>query len=194
MNSPVLSSVAVPNEGPTPGSIKGVYAHLDCLVEGIDALQRAGYSQIVVTSPTPRHEIEELIYKGKPSPVRWFTLTGAIFGGTSGFTLASLTHVNWPMIIPAGKPLVSVPAFMVITFEATVLMGCLFTLIGLLVMCGLPASDMQVEVTDPRFSDDHFGLVVNGLTEADAKRVLQILNETGAVDIGAGEFEGVANA
>jgi hypothetical protein len=194
MSAAVLSSVAVPNDGPTPGAIKGVYAHLDCLVEGIDALQRAGFSQIIVTSPTPRHEIEELIYKGKPSPVRWFTLTGALFGGTSGFTLASLTHVNWPMIIPAGKPLVSVPAFMVITFEATILMGCLFTLIGLLAMCRLPAYDLQIEVTDPRFSDDCFGLVVNGLTKADAGRVLQILKDTGAIDIGAGEFAEVANA
>ena len=181
-------SAAIPQEGPTPGAIKSVYAHLDCLVEGIDALQRAGFSELVATSPTPRHEIEEMLYGGKPSPVRWFTLTGALFGGISGFTTASLTHVNWPMIIPAGKPLVSVPAFMVITFEATVLMGCLFTLIGLLVMCRLPATDLQIEVTDPRFSDDHFGLVVNGLNKADAARVLEILKETGAVDISAGEF------
>jgi hypothetical protein len=181
-------SAAVPHEGPTPGAIKSVYAHLDCLVEGIDALQRAGFSELVATSPTPRHEIEEMLYGGKPSPVRWFILTGALFGGISGFTTASLTHVNWPMIIPAGKPLVSVPAFMVITFEATVLMGCLFTLIGLLVMCRLPATDLQIEVTDPRFSDDHFGLVVNGLNKADVARVLEILKETGAVDISAGEF------
>ena len=93
----------------------------------------------LVTAPLPRHEIEELIYEGEPSPVRWFTLTGAIFGGTMGFSLCSLTHLNWPMIIPAGKPLVSIPAFIVITFEATVLFGCLFTLIGMLVMCRLPA-------------------------------------------------------
>ncbi len=186
-------SAAIPHVGPTPGAIKGVYAHLDCLVEGIDALKKAGYSQLIATSPTPRHELDEMLHDGSPSPVRWFTLAGALFGGISGFSTASLTHVNWPMIIPAGKPLVSVPAFMVITFESTVLMGCLFTLIGLLWMCRLPATDLQVEVTDPRFSDDHFGLVVNGLTEADAVDVLKILRDTGAVDISAGEFEEAAN-
>jgi hypothetical protein len=58
-----------------------------------------------VTSPLPRHEIEEQIYEGRPSPVRWFTLFGALFGGSSGFLVTSLTHANWPMIIPAGKPL-----------------------------------------------------------------------------------------
>jgi hypothetical protein len=168
---------------PTPGTLKSAFAHLDCLVEGIDQLQTAGFTQLVVTTPTPRHEIEEMLYKGRPSPVRWFTLTGALFGGISGFTVCSLTHLNWPMIIPAGKPLVSVPAFMILTFEATVLWGCIFTMLGLLYMCRLPATDLQIEVTDPRFSDDHFGLVVNGLSDVDAERVRAILNDVGAVDV-----------
>ena len=30
----------------------------------------------------PRHDLEHVIYEGEsPSPVRWFTLTGALFGG-----------------------------------------------------------------------------------------------------------------
>ena len=88
---------------PTPGSVKSVYAHLDCLVEGIDQLKSAGFTDMVVTAPLPRHEIEELIYEGKPSPIRWFTLTGALTGGICGFSVCSLTHLNWPMIIPAAS-------------------------------------------------------------------------------------------
>jgi hypothetical protein len=167
---------------PTPGSIKAVYAHLDCLVEGIDQLKKAGFADMIVTAPLPRHEIEELIYEGRPSPIRWFTLSGALFGSFMGFSVCSLTHLNWPMIIPAGKPLVSIPAFMVLTFEATVLFGCLFTLIGLIVMCRLPSNDLQVECTDPRFSDDKFGLVLNGVVGADADRIRNILNGTGAIE------------
>ena len=167
----------------TPGTVKSVYAHLDCLVNGIDKLKSAGFRDLVVTAPLPRHEIEELIYEGEPSPVRWYTLFGAVFGGLSGFTLCSLTHLNWPMIIPAGKPLVSIPAFIVITFEATILMGCLFTLIGMLVHCRLPARGLQVEVMDPRLSDDKFALVVNGLDATKATDVKGILNETGAIEV-----------
>ena len=115
--------------------------------------------------------------------MRWFTLTGALFGGTAGFSLASFTHLNWPMIIPAGKPLVSVPAFMVITFEATVLFGCLFTLIGMLIMCRLPGYGLQEETTDPRFSDDHFGIVLNGLSTAAAEEWKQKLHDAGAVEV-----------
>jgi len=168
---------------PTPGAVKGVFAHLDCLVDGIDQLQKAGVKDFIVTSPLPRHEIEEMIYEGRPSPVRWFTLAGALFGGSSGFSLAALTHLNWPMIIPAGKPLVSIPAFIIITFEATVLFGCLFTLIGLLVHCRLPANDLQYEVKDPRYSDDHFGIIVNNLTADTAEKVRGILAHTGAVEV-----------
>lgn len=168
---------------PTPGAVKSVFAHLDCLVDAIDQLKKAGFTNMVVTAPLPRHEIEEQLYEGKPSPVRWFTLCGALFGGTSGFSVASLTHANWPMIIPAGKPLVSVPAFIVITFESTILMGSLFTLVGMILMCGLPSRKLQIEVQDPRFSDDHFGIVVNGLAPRDAEKVRKILHDNHAVEV-----------
>lgn len=186
-----MSTQAIEYLPPTPGAMKSVFPHLDCLVDAIDGLKQAGYTNIVVTAPLPRHEIEEQIYGGRPSPVRWFTLAGALFGGTMGFSVASLTHVNWPMIIPAGKPLVSVPAFIVITFEATILFGSLFTLVGLLLMCGLPANDLQSEVQDPRFSDDVFGLVVNGLAANDVAKVRAILEEHGAAEVTGMEVSNV---
>jgi hypothetical protein len=90
---------------------------------------------------------------------------------------------NWPMIIPAGKPLVSIPAFLIITFEATILFGCFFTLIGLLVMCRLPAKNLQIEVQDRRFSDDMFGLIVNGVSNTDAAKVREMLFVAGADEV-----------
>lgn len=166
------------------GTVKGVFAHLDSLVNAIDKLEKNGIKDYMVMSPLPRHDLEEAIYKGKPSPVRWFTMTGAIFGGTMGFSLASITHLNWPMIIPAGKPLVSIPAFIVITFESTVLWGCLFTLLGMILLTRLhTASKLQVEVCDPRFSDDKFGLVINDLPRKRADDASQILNDEGAMEV-----------
>lgn len=165
------------------GTVKSVFSHLDSLIDAIHALKKAGVKDFIVTAPLPRHEIEEQIYEGRPSPVRWFTLTGAIFGGVMGFSLCSLTHLNWAMIIPAGKPLVSIPAFMVITFESTVLWGCLFTLAGMMLLTRLPGNDLQIEVQDPRFSDDVFGLVVNNLGRKQATSVAEMLNSNGAVEV-----------
>ena len=101
-----------------------------------------------------------------------------------GFSLASITHLNWPMIIPAGKPLVSIPAFIVITFESTVLWGCLFTLLGMVLLTRLhTAGKLQVEVCDPRFSDDKFGLVVNDLARNRADDASQIMSDEGAMEV-----------
>jgi len=166
--------------------VKAIFGHLDCFIDALDAVQRAGHTDFTVTAPLPRHEIDEMIYKGQPSPVRWFTLAGALFGGISGFTLCSLTHVNWPMIIPAGKPLVSIPPFIIITFEATVLFGCLFTLIGLLWNCGLPAGNNDPELDDPRLSDDVFSLVVRGLDAGSAASVRSTLQTAGAIEVTGG--------
>jgi len=170
-------------------TVKAVFSHLDCLVDGIHAAKKSGHKDLVAIAPLPRHEIQELIYEGRPSPVRWFTMFGAIFGGTYGFSLCSFTHLNWPMIIPAGKPLVSVPAFLVITFESTVLMGTLFTLLGLLLFCKLPALDLQVEATDPRFSDDAFGLLLNGLSAAKAAEWKRKLEKLGATKVTLSEAD-----
>jgi hypothetical protein len=164
--------------------VQSVYAHLDCLLEGIEALKKAGFKkQLVVTSPLPRHEIEEMIYEGEPSPVRWYTLAGALFGGISGFAICSFMALNWPMVMPAGKPHVSIPPYLVITFEATVLWGSFATLLGMLVTARLPANDLQIEVTDPRFSDDVFSICVVDLAEDDLEKVRGILSETGAYEV-----------
>ena len=103
--------------------IKGVYEHLDCLLTGIQRLKQAGLTGYEVASPLPRHEILDMVHEGRPSPVRWWTMTGALIGITGAILLTSLTHAQWPMILPGGKPVVSLPPFAIIMFECTVLFG-----------------------------------------------------------------------
>jgi ABC-type glutathione transport system ATPase component len=87
------------------------------------------------------------------------------------------------MIMPAGKPHVSIPPYLVITFEATVLWGCFATLVGMLVMARLPDKETQEELLDPRLSDDVFSLVLNRLSGPRAWQAWKILSETGAIEI-----------
>lgn len=168
--------------------VKAVYTHLDCLLTGIRDLKAAGYdrTQMTVLTPFPRHEVEEMLYEGEPSPVRWFTLVGACFGGSMAFSLASLTHANWPMILPGGKPVVSVPPFIIITFEGTILWGSLFTLIAMILYTRLPARDLPKAMEDPRFSNDCFGIVVQHLGAEGAAKVKSILSHTGAIEVSGG--------
>lgn len=184
-----MSSVAAhAADAPQVSPVKGVFAHLDCLVNGIHELKVAGYrSRMHVMTPFPRHEVEELMYEKRPSPVRWFTLFGGLFGATMAFSMTALMSANWPMIMPGGKPLVSVPPFVVITFEGTILWASLFTFIGLILNCKLPAHGLPKEVEDPRFSDDHFGIVVEDLNADDAAKIRKILHHSGAVEVSGGE-------
>jgi hypothetical protein len=167
--------------------VKAVYAHLDSLLTGIDRLKRAGINGFDVMAPLPRHEIQEILYEGRPSPVRWWTLTGALSGMTSGLLLASLSHLAWPMINPAGKPSVSLPPFAIIMFDSTILAGALFTLTGLFVHSGLPAWFLDRAVRDPRFTDDKFGIVFTGAAESDKARLVDMLQKSGAIEVTTGD-------
>jgi molybdopterin-containing oxidoreductase family membrane subunit len=169
--------------------VKGVFAHLDCFITGIDRLKKAGFSDMEVASPLPRHEIEEVLYEGRPSPVRWWTLVGGITGGSLGFTLAALTGVDWPMAVVGGKPIVSVPPYIIITFECTVLLGALATLLALMFHCRLPFSAVPEELQDDRFSNDMFGVVVQSSRGSEVAEILkgagavEVLGDTGGPDV-----------
>ena len=167
--------------------IKGVYEHLDCLLTGIDRLKRAGITGWEVVSPLPRHEIEEMIYEGKPSPVRWWTLTGGISGLTGGFLLPALTAAQWPMINPGGKPVVSLAPYAVIMFESTIMLAGLFTLAGLLFHCGLPSFWLDKAIADPRVSDASFSIVFLKAPTTKQEEIQGILQNTGAVEVTSGE-------
>jgi len=174
--------------------VKAVYVHMDCLMTGIASLKKAGFTDIMVMSPMPRHEIEDAVYEGEPSPVRWFTLCGGLFGGTMVFSLMALTSANWPMILPGGKPVVSIPPFIPIMFEGTVLWASLATLIGLLLNCRLPAMDLPEAVQDPRFSGDCFGIVLERVGAHDESKIVAILQESGAIEVSGGSSSNVAGA
>ena len=172
---------------PVSHRIKGTYAHLDCLLAGIERLRAANITGFQVVSPLPRHEIEEALYDGSPSPVRWWTLTGAITGFTFGFLLPTLTHSQWPMINPGGKPVVSLPTFAIIMFECTILFGAMATLLGMVVHAGLPSFFLDKSIQDPRFSDDQFGIVFLHANPGHEDKIKSILATSGAVEITTGD-------
>ena len=182
-------SVAVPVEAVAKVEpIKAVYAHLDALMTGIEAMKKAGVrDNMIVITPFPRHEVEDAIYEGEPSPVRWFTLFGGLFGATMAFSLTALTSANWPMILPGGKPVVSVPPFIVITFEGTILWASLFTFFAMCLFGRLPASGLPKAVEDDRFSNDHFGIIVEKVGAHEASHVKALLEESGALEVSGGE-------
>lgn len=159
--------------------IIGVFAHLDTFTRAIRELQRLGLDDFTALSPVPRHEIEEALDR-KKSPVRFFTLMGGLLGGTTALILTIATSLHYPLIT-GGKPIVSIPPFLVIVFELTILFGALATILGMLINIRLPRIRIEPGY-DPRFSEDRFGLWVRCSADQ-AQRIQELLRVAGAEEI-----------
>jgi hypothetical protein len=159
-------------------AIVGIFSYLDDALKAVESA-KAMKLDYRVYAPTLRHEIEDSTMPAK-SPVRRFTLGGAITGCTFGFSLAILCSLDWPLRVSA-KDIVSVPGFFVIGYECTILFGALATLGALLHFCKLPDILRKVGY-DPRFTDDKFGVVV-GCESSQSDEVQKKLKAAGAEEV-----------
>jgi hypothetical protein len=159
--------------------VVGVFGTLDGAVLTLRELKSKGYANLTVYSPTPQHELEDVLDEGV-SPVRMFTLVGALTGCAFGFFYAIATSLDWPLIT-GGKPIVSLPPFIIIGFECTILLGALSTVAGMFLNARLPKL-RKAAGYDPRFSNDKFGIVAFGgpAQVADAE---QIMRAAGAEEV-----------
>ena len=137
----------------------GIFAHVDTTVRAIRDLRARGLNDFVVYSPVPVEEIEEEVERPRPlSRVRLFTLIGGLTGTCSGFALTIWSALQWNLVT-GGKPIVSIPPFVIISFELTILLGGLATLLALLVLGRIPKCRPSPGY-DPRFTVDRFGVAV----------------------------------
>ncbi len=140
------------------------------------ALQKAGWKRMELFSPAPCSQLDRLL---PPSPVRFFTFAGALIGFIGGWALTLGTSLAWPLIT-GGKAIISVPPFLVIVFELTVLLASLANLLGLLLLGRLPFSGRRGY--QPAFSQDRFGIVVDGLSPQQAQALAADFYKWGAVE------------
>ncbi|HEY7194543.1 MAG TPA: DUF3341 domain-containing protein [Gemmatimonadales bacterium] len=180
--SPTLKLPALFNAPPTPGAL-GVFAHLDTTLDAIRKLRAAGHTDFTVYSPIPRHEIEDAL--GAPvSPVRMFTLIGGIAGCSVGAWLSLWMSEDWPVQV-GGKPIGSIPPYVVIMFEMTILFGALSTILGILFNTLFAARRAGTIMYDPRFSNDRFGIFVPASSDK-AGAVEKLLRDAGAEEVRRG--------
>ncbi|HUK23551.1 MAG TPA: DUF3341 domain-containing protein [Terriglobales bacterium] len=142
----------------------GLLAEFDTpthLVEAAMATRDAGYKKIDAYSPFPVEGLAEAIgFHHDLVPL--ITLIGGILGGTGGYLMQWwIAAVSYPTNV-GGRPYNSWPAFIVITFEMTILFAALFSVLGMLALNGLPMPYHPV-FNVPRFAfatKDRFFLIV----------------------------------
>jgi hypothetical protein len=116
-----------------------VFDDRERFLEALRRLARDGVpaERIRVITPFPVPEAEE-IFPGRRSNVRLFALLGAGSGTVTGLAFTILTSLSWPLIV-GGKPIVSLPPFIIIAFALTILFGALSTFAGFLLLSRLPS-------------------------------------------------------
>jgi hypothetical protein len=119
---------------------------VDATARTIERLRSAGIRRMTVFSPVPSHELEHALHAGE-SPVRIFTLVGGLTGAATGFAMATWMSLDWPLVV-GGKPIISLPAWVIIAFELTILFGALSTVAGMLISARLPQRRV-LQVYDP---------------------------------------------
>jgi len=169
--------------------IVGVFDDENILLDGISKIRGNGVKIHEVYSPFPVHGIDDALgYKRSRLPIAAFLF------GLTGTSLALTMQIwmlgyDWPMII-GGKDYASLPPFIPVTFELTVLLAAL-GMVGTFFI----SSDMKPyrwpRQFDLRSTDDKHIMAIDlaknsSITKAELSRIIK---EAGASEVNDKNFE-----
>ncbi|MBI2941617.1 MAG: DUF3341 domain-containing protein [Chloroflexi bacterium] len=136
----------------------GLYPDAERAANGADALRQAGVPQssIEVLTDTP---YPEGAFGEPPAQHRLFVFPfiGAACGFAVGLLLTAGTQLAYPMPT-GGKPILSVPAMIIIMYEGTMLGAIIMTVLGIIFESRLPRA--RLGTYDPRISEGYVGVLV----------------------------------
>jgi hypothetical protein len=151
-------------------------------VEAVRRAVAAGFTRIEAYTPVPIEELNDIIHR-KRTRLSRATLVGGLAGMFSGFALQYwVSVVDYPLNI-GGRPFASWPAFVVPSYELTILFSALTATLYMIIANGLPQPYHPV-FNVPRFSlatSDKFFLVVETADPRfDSSKTPQFLEGLGA--------------
>ena len=146
------------------GRIYGLMAEFENPNELVAAARRAreeGYRKMDAYTPYPIHELTEALGI-RPTRLPLLVLAGAVLGCATALGLQWFSAtIHYPLNV-GGRPYNSWPAFIVPTFECTILFAALSAVVGMILLNGLPQPYHPV-FNAPRFalaSRDRFFLCI----------------------------------
>jgi hypothetical protein len=168
--------------------IVGVFEDEDVLIDAVTKVRTTGVKIHEVYSPFPVHGLDEALgYKRTRLPIAAF-----IFGIT-GTSLALIMQIwmlgyDWPMII-GGKNFASLPPFIPVTFELTVLLSALGMVATFMIVSDMKPYRWPVQF-DVRSTDDKHVMAIDlalnkGKTTDDISRLLK---DAGASEVNLKSF------
>jgi hypothetical protein len=167
----------------------GVFEDEDVLLNAVTKIRSSGVKIHEVYSPFPVHGLDEVLgYKRSRLPIAAF-----IFGLT-GTSLALLMQIwmlgyDWPMII-GGKNFVSLPPFIPVTFEMTVLLSALGMVATFLIVSDMKPYGWPRQFDVRSTNDKHVMAIDLDVNSAKTSNELSLLlKEVGASEVNTKTFE-----
>jgi hypothetical protein len=155
MATQVIDTPVRTDEGPPElAGYLAEFVDVDSVMSAAEVVRDAGYTRWDVHSPFPVHGMDEAMGI-RTTILPWLVLGGGLAG------LGGALLMQWWMnaydygYMVSGKPLFSLPAFIPIMFEATVLIASLTAVFGMLFLNKLPM------LYNPLFKSDRFRRVTN---------------------------------
>lgn len=166
--------------------VAGIWHDEHRLIEAARKVRESGIKNFEAILPFPVHGIDEAM-DIPLSFIPWVTFVCGLSGGAFGLWFTWWTFCrDWPLNI-GGKPLFSLPAYIPIIFELTILLGALCSVGALFVVCGLPA--IEPPIIDPDLTSHKFALfIATGESGHDSAKLEKLLRDLGANEIKHTEF------
>jgi hypothetical protein len=168
--------------------IVGVYRDDESILNAVKSVREAGIKIHEVFSPFPIHGIDDALgYKRSRLP------RAAFMFGALGLTLALVMQFwmmgyDWPMII-GGKNFASLPPFVPVAFELTVLLSAL-GMVGTFMVVSNLKPYKKPRIFDIRITDDKHVMAID-LNEntLGKKEISDLVAKSGAEEVNEKHFE-----
>ena len=162
-------------------SILGLYENAEYAAEASESLENAGFSKeefdFLTDTPYPEGALGERHHSHR---LYVFPFIGALLGISTALVLTIGTQISYPLIT-GGKPILSIPPMVIISYEGTMLGAILFTIIGIIFESRLGPS-LKSKLYDSRISEGLIGLIVD-CNESKIDTAEQVLTQAGAIEI-----------
>lgn len=169
--------------------IYGIYSHETPFLDAIKSVQADGLTIDDAYSPFPVHGIDDILGV-KETSLHKAGFTLGLTGTVTAFSV--MTYINtmgYPTIF-GGKPFWSLPAFIPVMFETTVLMAAVGMFFVYIKRNELFPGKIPM-IIDERTTDDKFALAfgIDGLGDSEVANIKSSLQKSGAEEINTKSFE-----